>query len=77
MFFLLNYASTIYQSLVAGSELARMVEKFEDVTSASESQNHYENKPAIQSAFAKDVSSLVDQKRANCLAFMLRILNEP
>ena len=45
--------------MVAGPELARMVEEFEGVISASESQNHHENKPAIQSAFAKDVVSLV------------------
>ena len=38
--------------MVAGPELAQMVEEFEDVISTSESQNHYENKPAIQSAFA-------------------------
>ena len=45
--------------MVAGPELARMVEEFEEVFSASESQNHHENKPAIQSAFAKDVVNLV------------------
>lgn len=45
--------------MVAGPELARMVEEFEEVISASESQNHHENKPAIQSAFAKDVVNLV------------------
>ena len=36
-----------------------MVEEFEEVISASESQNHHENKPAVQSAFAKDVVNLV------------------
>ena len=45
--------------MVAGPELARMVEEFEEVIFASESQNHHENKPAIQSAFAKDVVNLV------------------
>lgn len=45
--------------MVAGPELERMVEEFEEVISASESQNHHENKPAIQSAFAKDVVNLV------------------
>ena len=45
--------------MVAGPELARMVEEFEEVISASESQNHHENKPAIKSAFAKDVVNLV------------------
>jgi len=45
--------------IVAGPELARMVEEFEEVISASESQNHHESKPAIQSAFAKDVVNLV------------------
>ena len=45
--------------MVAGPELARMVEEFEEVISASESQNHHENKPVIQSAFAKDVVNLV------------------
>ena len=45
--------------MVAGPELARMVEEFEEVISANESQNHHENKPAIQSAFAKDVVNLV------------------
>ena len=45
--------------MVAGPELARMVEEFEEIISASESQNHHENKPAIQSAFAKDVVNLV------------------
>lgn len=32
-----------------------MVEELQEVISPSESQNHQENKPAIQSAFAKDV----------------------
>ena len=45
--------------MVAGPELARMVEEFEEVISVSESQNDNENKPAIQSAFAKDVVNLV------------------
>ena len=45
--------------MVAGPELARMVEEFEEVFSASGSQNHHENKPAIQSTFAKDVVNLV------------------
>ena len=36
-----------------------MVKKFEGVISANESQNHHENKPAVQSAFAKDVVNLV------------------
>ena len=45
--------------MVAGPELARMVEEFEEVISTSESRNHHENNPAIQSAFAKDVVNLV------------------
>ena len=45
--------------MVAGPELARMVEEFEEVISANESQSHHENKPAIQSAFAKAVVNLV------------------
>ena len=44
--------------MVAGPELARMVEEFEEVISACESQNHHENKPKIRSAFAKDVINL-------------------
>ena len=36
-----------------------MVEEFEEVISASESQNRHDNKPAIQSTFAKDVVNLV------------------
>ena len=45
--------------IVAGPELARMVKEFEQVISTSESPSHHENKPAIQSAFAKDVVNLV------------------
>ena len=45
--------------LVAGPELAQMNEEFEEVISASESQNHHESKPAIQSAFDKDAVNLV------------------
>ena len=36
-----------------------MVAGPEEVIAASESQNHHENKPAIQNAFAKDVINLV------------------
>ena len=45
--------------MVAGQELAQMVEEFQEVISASGSQSHHDNKPAIQSAFAKDVVNLV------------------
>ena len=45
--------------IVAGPQLARMNEEFEEVISASESQNHHENKPAIQSALDKDAVNLV------------------
>ena len=45
--------------IVAGPQLARMNEEFEEVISASESQNHHENQPAIQSAFDKDAVNLV------------------
>ena len=45
--------------MVAGPQLARMVKEFEEVISASESQNHHENKPEIQSSFSKDVVNRV------------------
>eukprot|EP00794_Sanderia_malayensis_P001481 gene1481-1638_t len=45
--------------MVGGPELARMVKEFENVTFEQESQKHHEQKPAIQAAFAKDVSKLV------------------
>ena len=45
--------------IVAGPELARMNEEFEEVISASESQKHHEHKPAIQSAFDKHAVNLL------------------
>ena len=45
--------------MVAGPELSRMVDEFEEAISAKESQKHHEQNPATQSAFAKDVLSLV------------------
>ena len=51
--------AALSRGIFAGPELARMNEEFKEVTSASESQNHHENKPAIQSAFDKDAVSLV------------------
>ena len=45
--------------MVASSELARMVEAFNDVISTSESQKHHENRPAIQNNFVRDVVNQV------------------
>ena len=51
--------ASLRRRMVAGPELARMVEEFEKVISANETQNHHEQKPTIQSAFAKDVVNLM------------------
>ena len=45
--------------MVTGPELTQTVEEFEEVISAIESPSHHENKPAIQSAFPKDVVNLM------------------
>lgn len=45
--------------MVAGPELSRMVDEFEETISAKESQKHHEQNPATQSAFAKDILNLV------------------
>lgn len=45
--------------IVAGPELARMVKEFEGTISAADTHNHHEQKPGVQSAFAKDVLNVV------------------
>lgn len=45
--------------MVAGPEVARMVEEFEGNISTAEDQRHHEQTPGVQSAFAKDVRNLV------------------
>ena len=56
---LIENPATLRRWMVASSELARMVEEFEEVIYANKSQNEYENRPAIQNAFAKDVVNQV------------------
>ena len=45
--------------MVAGPEISRMLDEFEGANSANETPTHHEQKPAVQSAFAKDVINLV------------------
>ena len=45
--------------MVAGPELSRMVEEFEGNISSAEDHHHHEQKHGFQSAFAKDVKSLI------------------
>ena len=45
--------------MVAGPELSQMVEEFEDNISSAEDNDHNEQKHGFQSAFAKDVKSLI------------------
>ncbi len=45
--------------MVAGPEVTRMEEEFECNVSNSDSQNHHEQTPNVQSAFAKDVLNLI------------------
>ena len=45
--------------MVSGPESARMVEEFEDDIATDETQSYQEQKPGVQSAFAKDVRNVV------------------
>ncbi|KAK3735626.1 hypothetical protein QZH41_007395 [Actinostola sp. cb2023] len=45
--------------MVAGPELARMVQEFEGNITVAETHDHHEQKPCFQSAFAKDVRNMV------------------
>ena len=45
--------------MVAAPELSRMVEEFEGNISSAEDHHHHEQKHGFQSAFAKDVKSLI------------------
>ena len=56
--------------VVASSKLARMVEAFNDVILTSESQNHHENRPAIQNNFVKDVVNQVSSFEELGIPFM-------
>ena len=45
--------------MIAGPEVARMVQEFEEMTSSPEDHNHHEQKQGIQRAFAENVTSVV------------------
>jgi hypothetical protein len=45
--------------MVAGPEVTRMVEEFECNVYNSDSRNHHEQTPGVQSAFAKDVLNVI------------------
>ena len=45
--------------MVSGPESARMVEEFKDNIATDETQSYQEQKPGVQSAFAKDVRNVV------------------
>lgn len=58
---LTDNANALQRWMVAGPEISRLIAEFEDsTTSKSDSRKHHEQTSAVQTAFAKEVTALVE-----------------